>query len=153
MSRKFFTDVLFYLSSLENSDLKNSVIDEVDDFAVPGREGIEVEYISSTKKSGKPVIIDEVKKLLQKKFEKGKRLILSTRDGRLRINPEEVYISFKQRPKAGKKSSGSAVKTAIQEEGSAFILTQVLKKNKKFESAKDIINDTETYKGLEKIFQ
>ena len=152
MSRKFFTDVLFYLSSLENSDLKNSVIDEVDDFAVPGREGIEVEYISSTKKSGKPVIIDEVKKLLQKKFEKGKRLILSTRDGRLRINPEEVYISFKQRPKAGKKSSGSAVKTAIQEEGSAFILTQVLKKNKKFESAKDIINDTETYKGLEKIF-
>ena len=149
MSRKFFTDVLFYLSSLENSDLKNSVIDEVDDFAVPGREGIEVEYISSTKKSGKPVIIDEVKKLLQKKFEKGNRLILSTRDGRLRINPEEVYISFKQRPKVGK---GGSVKTAIQEEGSAFILTQVLKKNKKFESAKDIINDTETYKGLEKIF-
>ena len=152
MSRKFFTDVLFYLSSLENSDLKNSVIDEVDDFVVPGREGIEVEYISSTKRSGKPVIIDEVKKLLQKKFEKGKRLVLSTRDGKLRINPEEVYISFKQRPKAGKKSSGSAVKTAIQEEGSAFILMQVLKKNKKFESAKDIINDTETYKGLEKIF-
>ena len=149
MSRKFFTDVLFYLSSLENSDLKNSVIDEIDDFAVPGRQGIEVEYISSTKKSGKPVIIDEVKKLLQKKFEKGKRLILSTRDGRLRINPEEVYISFKQRPKAGK---GGSVKTAIQEEGSAFILTQVLKKNKKFESAKDILNDTETYKGLEKIF-
>ena len=52
MSRKFFTDVLFYLSSLENSDLKNSVIDEVGDFAVPGKEGIEVEYISSTKKSG-----------------------------------------------------------------------------------------------------
>jgi|TARA_Y100000033_G_C2746415_1_gene111335 hypothetical protein len=149
MSRKFFTDVLFYLSSLENSDLKNSVIDEIDDFAVPGRQGIEVEYISSTKKSGKPVIIDEVKKLLQKKFEKGNRLILSTRDGRLRINPEEVYISFKQRPKVGK---GGSVKTAIQEEGSAFILTQVLKKNKKFESAKDIINDTETYKGLEKIF-
>ena len=149
MSRKFFTDVLFYLSSLENSDLKNSVIDEIDDFAVPGRQGIEVEYISSKKKSGKPVIIDEVKKLLQKKFEKGKRLILSTRDGRLRINPEEVYISFKQRPKAGK---GGSVKTAIQEEGSAFILTQVLKKNKKFESAKDILNDTENYKGLEKIF-
>ena len=149
MSRKFFTDVLFYLSSLENSDLKNSVIDEIDDFAVPGRQGIEVEYISSTKKSGKPVIIDEVKKLLQKKFEKGNRLILSTRDGRLRINPEEVYISFKQRPKVGK---GGSVKTAIQEEGSAFILTQVLKKNKKFESAKDILNDTETYKGLEKIF-
>ena len=149
MSRKFFTDVLFYLSSLENSDLKNSVIDEIDDFAVPGRQGIEVEYISSTKKSGKPVIIDEVKKLLQKKFEKGNRLILSTRDGRLRINPEEVYISFKQRPKVGK---GGSVKTAIQEEGSAFILTQVLKNNKKFESAKDIINDTVTYKGLEKIF-
>jgi hypothetical protein len=58
MSRKFFTDVLFYLSSLENTDLKGSVIDEVGDFVVPGREGIEVEYISSTKKSGKPVIID-----------------------------------------------------------------------------------------------
>ena len=48
---------------------------------------------------------------------------------------QEVWGSS-PRPKAGKKSSGSAVKTAIQEEGSAFILTQVLKKNKKFEVQK-----------------
>jgi len=46
-----------------------------------------------------------------------------------------------------------SVPTAIQEAGSAFILTQVLKKNKKFNSAADILNDVETKKGLEKIFK
>ena len=45
------------------------------------------------------------------------------------------------------------VPTAIQEAGSAFILTQVLRKNKKFASAADILNDVETKKGLEKIFK
>lgn len=45
------------------------------------------------------------------------------------------------------------VPTAIQEAGSAFILTQVLKRNKKFESASDILNDVETKKGLDKIFK
>ena len=154
MASKFLTDVLFYLSSLENTDLKGSVIDEVGDFATIERGSIQLEYISSQKKSGKPVIIDDVKKLLVKKYQKGKRSVLSLRDkSGLRIVPDDVYISFKQKPKTGKSSSGgSSVKTAIQEEGSAFILTQVLKKNKKFESAKDILNDAETFKGLEKIF-
>ena len=45
------------------------------------------------------------------------------------------------------------VPTAIQEAGSAFILTQVLRKNKKFATATDILNDVETKKGLEKIFK
>jgi hypothetical protein len=45
------------------------------------------------------------------------------------------------------------VPTAIQEAGSAFILTQVLRKNKKFASAADILNDVETKRGLEKIFK
>jgi hypothetical protein len=152
MASRFLTDVLFYLSSLENTDLKDSIIDEVDDFATINRGVIQLEYISSKKKSGKPVIADEVKKILVKKYQKGKRLVLSLSDGGLRIVPDDVYVSFKQKPKTGKKSSGKSVKTAIQEEGSAFILTQVLKKNKKFESAKDILNDTETFKGLEKIF-
>ena len=153
MASRFLTDVLFYLSSLENTDLKGSVIDEVGDFATIERGSIQLEYISSQKKSGKPVIIDDVKKLLVKKYQKGKRLVLSLRDGGLRIVPDDVYISFKQKPKTGKSSSsGKSVKTAIQEEGSAFILTQVLKKNKKFESATDILNDAETFKGLEKIF-
>ena len=153
MASKFLTDVYFYLGSLENTDLKGSVIDEVDDFATIERGVIQLEYISSKKKSGKPVIADEVKKLLVKKYQKGKRLVLSLRDGGLRIVPDDVYVSFKQKPKTSKSSSsGKSVKTAIQEEGSAFILTQVLKKNKRFESAKDILNDSETFKGLEKIF-
>lgn len=158
MSRKHITDVLFFLSSLENTDFKNSVIDEIVDFAVPVREGIEVEYISSTKKSGKPIIIDEVKALLQKKYS-GRKNIFSTKDKKsLRIDSipfkksDTFYVLFKQISKAGKKSSGSSVKTAIQEEGSAFVMTQVLKKNKKFESPKDILDDKETFRGLERIF-
>lgn len=152
MASRFLTDVLFYLSSLENTDLKDSVIDEVDDFATINRGVIQLEYVSSKKKSGKPAIIAEIKTLLEKKY-KNKKSVFTTRDGNLRIYPDDVYVSFKQKPKTGKSSSsGKSVKTAIQEEGSAFILTQVLKKNKKFESAKDILNDAETFKGLEKIF-
>ena len=152
MSSRFLTDVLFFLSSLENTDLKNSVIDEIDDFAVIDKGDIAFEYISSKKKSNKPAIIDDVKELLSKKYKKGNRTIFTTKDSKLRIYPDNIYISFKQRPKAGKKSSGSTVKTTIQEEGSAFILTQVLKKNKKFESPKDILDDKETFRGLERIF-
>jgi hypothetical protein len=46
-----------------------------------------------------------------------------------------------------------SVPTAIQEAGSAFILTQVLKNNKKFLSVADILNDSKTKKGLDKIFK
>lgn len=45
------------------------------------------------------------------------------------------------------------VPTAIQEAGSAFILTQVLRKNKKFSSATDILNDPATKGGLDAIFR
>ena len=159
MSRKNITDVLFFLSSLENTDLKNSVIDEIGDFATPEPDGIQIEYISSKKKSGNPVIAEEVKVLLQNKYRGKRDIFLTSNKKELRIDSkpykksDTFYISFKQKPKTGKSSSsGSSVKTAIQEEGSAFILTQVLKKNKKFESAKDILNDAETFKGLEKIF-
>ena len=44
------------------------------------------------------------------------------------------------------------IPTDIQEAGSAFVLTQVLKKNKKFTSAADILNDADTRGGLDKIF-
>ena len=44
------------------------------------------------------------------------------------------------------------IPTDIQEAGSAFVLTQVLKKNKKFTSGADILNDADTRGGLDKIF-
>ena len=49
--------------------------------------------------------------------------------------------------------SSTTVPTPIQESGSAFILTQVLKKNKKFNSAADILNDNDANTGLKKIFR
>ena len=45
-----------------------------------------------------------------------------------------------------------AVPTAIQEAGSAYIMTRVLVKNKKFRTAEEILSDNETKSGLEKIF-
>ena len=45
-----------------------------------------------------------------------------------------------------------AVPTAIQEAGSAYIMTRVLIKNKKFRSAEEILSDNETKSGIEKIF-
>jgi hypothetical protein len=54
--------------------------------------------------------------------------------------------------KVTKSGVAGAVPTDIQEEGSAYVMTRVLKKNKKFSSAADILSDVETKKGLDKIF-
>jgi len=86
------------------------------------------------------------------------------KDDVINILRENFYGSYKiDNVKVGRfdstllleiEQSGSMgpVPTDIQEEGSAFILTQVLKKNKKFTSANDILNDVETNNGLKKIF-
>ena len=42
--------------------------------------------------------------------------------------------------------------TAVQEKGTTFVLNQVLKNNKKFDSGSDILSDKDTYDGLVKIF-
>ena len=86
------------------------------------------------------------------------------KDDVINILRENFYGSYKiDNVKVGRfdstllleiEQSGSMgpVPTDIQEEGSAFVLTQVLKKNKKFTSANDILNDVETNNGLKKIF-
>lgn len=43
--------------------------------------------------------------------------------------------------------------TAVQEEGSAFVMTQVIRNNKKFTSPNDILDDKSTNDGLQKIFK
>ena len=54
--------------------------------------------------------------------------------------------------KVTKSGVAGSVPTDIQEEGSAFVMTRVLKNNKKFSTAADIVSDAETMKGLDKIF-
>jgi|TARA_B100000902_G_scaffold137246_1_gene135459 hypothetical protein len=54
--------------------------------------------------------------------------------------------------KVSKSGVAGAVPTDIQEEGSAFVMTRVLTNNKKFSKSADIFTDSETRKGLEKIF-
>jgi len=54
--------------------------------------------------------------------------------------------------KVTKSGVAGSVPTDIQEEGSAFVMTRVLKNNKKFSSAGDILSDANTKKGLDKIF-
>lgn len=43
--------------------------------------------------------------------------------------------------------------TAVQEEGSAFVMTQVIRYDKKFTSPNDILDDKSTNDGLQKIFK
>ena len=54
--------------------------------------------------------------------------------------------------KVSQTGTAGAVPTDIQEEGSAYVMTRVLDNNQKFESAGDILSDTTTKKGLERIF-
>lgn len=71
--------------------------------------------------------------------------------GKIKFDDEfdESFLSIK----VTQSGVAGPVPTAKQEEGSAFILTQVLKRNKKFLSAEDILNDDETSKELKKIFR
>tara|TARA_Y100000401_G_scaffold31482_1_gene23017 strand:+ start:106 stop:1536 length:1431 start_codon:yes stop_codon:yes gene_type:complete len=54
--------------------------------------------------------------------------------------------------KVSQTGTAGAVPTDIQEEGSAYVMTLVLTDDKKFESAADILSDTTTRNGLDRIF-
>lgn len=69
------------------------------------------------------------------------------RDGKVEIEYSSISISVEQLGVEG------PAPTVVQEEGSAFVMTQVIKNNKKFTSPNDILDDKETYDGLQKIFK
>jgi len=71
-----------------------------------------------------------------------------TREGKIEIEYGKVNISV-----VNTTFGESPAPTSVQEEGSAFVMTQVIKNNKKFTSPNDILDDKETYDGLQKIFR
>lgn len=68
--------------------------------------------------------------------------------GKFKYNDGETIFTIK----VTKSGVAGTVPTDVQEEGSAYVMTRVLKNNKKFSSAADILSDVETKKGLDKIF-
>lgn len=139
----FERTLLLAIASLENTtagDIYN---------VEQGRDGLTVYSTKATKK-----FPDEIKKYLVKKYQKGNRMILSTRAGSLRVVPDDIYINFVKRTKssASKSTGGKKVPTAIQEAGSAYVMSRVLTNNKSFKSPASIQSDNITYTQLEKIF-
>lgn len=68
--------------------------------------------------------------------------------GKFKYNDGETIFTIK----VTKSGVAGTVPTDVQEEGSAYVMTRVLKNNKKFSSAADILSDVETKRGLDKIF-
>ena len=68
--------------------------------------------------------------------------------GKFKYDDGETIFTIK----VTKSGVAGTVPTDVQEEGSAYVMTRVLKNNKKFSSAADILSDVETKKGLDKIF-
>lgn len=114
----------------------------LDDIVLTAK-GVELIFDQKLNTSQKKKVKDDVVKILQENFY-GSYELDDIKVGRF---DSILSIEVSQGGYAG------PVPTAIQEAGSAFILTQVLKKNKKFSSAADILSDVETKKGLEKIFK
>jgi hypothetical protein len=120
----------------------------------PSAESVELSFDRKLTTGQKTTLKKKVIDLLEKNFYGSYEVkdietvkdVEFTREGKVEIESNTLIIKVEQLGEAG------SVPTAIQEEGSAYILTQVLRKNKKFTSAVDILNDTETNKGLEKIF-
>jgi len=108
-----------------------------------GRNGVELSFDKKLTPTQQKKIKDGVLGILQENFYGSYEL------GDIEFDGFESLLMVKV-TQAG---VAGPVPTAIQEAGSAFILTQVLKRNKKFESASDILNDVETKKGLDKIFK
>ena len=120
----------------------------------PSAESVDLSFERKLTFGQKTTLKKKVLELLEKNFSgsyevedvKTIKDVEFTREGKIEVENNTLTIKVEQLGEAG------SVPTAIQEEGSAYILTQVLRKNKKFTSAADILNDTETNKGLEKIF-
>ena len=135
------SQLLLTLSSLENTS-GGEIYD-----VLLGKEGITVYATKETKK-----FKEEVKKHLAQKYQKGNRKIFSTNDGGLRVYPDNIRINFTKQSTAKKKTSGKKVPTAVQEAGSAYVMTRVLENNASFDTPASIRGDKTTYRELEKIF-
>lgn len=113
----------------------------LDDITLIGK-GVELVFEKKLNTTQQKKIKDDVINILQENFY-GSYKIDNVKVGRF---DSTLLLEIEQSGSMG------PVPTDIQEEGSAFVLTQVLKKNKKFTSANDILNDVETNNGLKKIF-
>ena len=106
-------------------------------------KGVELVFDQKLNPTQQKKVKDGVLGLLQENFSGSYEL------GDIKFDGFESLLVIK----ISQSGSVGPVPTKIQEKGSAFILTQVLRKNKKFATAADILNDVETKKGLEKIFE
>jgi len=138
---------------LNNKTIGSIRVSSVDD----GSDEVRLIFDMKLTSSQKEYIKDNVNKILNNNFY-GKFEVMNVRtieNEVLNKNTgkfeDEIFNALKIKVEG--LGSESTAPTAIQEAGSAFIMTQVLKKNKKFLSKEDILNDDETNKGLEKIFK
>ena len=118
----FERTLLLAIASLENTtagDIYN---------VEQGRDGLTVYSTKATKK-----FPDEIKKYLVKKYQKGNRMILSTRAGSLRVVPDDIYINFVKRTKSSASKmakKGSSIKsfacrTAFPKPNGSFCSTKL----------------------------
>jgi hypothetical protein len=107
------------------------------------KTGLELTFKGKLNASQQKKLKEDLSKLLSKnfsgEFDLGKTKVVNDKF-KLWIDIEQIGTS-------------GPVPTEIQEAGSAFVMTQVIKYNKKFVNANDILNDLDTKNGLEKIFK
>ena len=111
--------------------------------------------------SQKKTIKNEVSNLLGENFLPSYEImdIVTTDDEDEEIDPKTGKFALIRRyfhtlPIKVQNSAGqkTTVDTAIQEAGAAYVMTQVLNKNKKFDSPSAILQDEETNRELTKLF-
>lgn len=127
----------------------------------PGKDGVDLIFTSKLTTSQKKTIKNEVSNLLGENFLPSYEImdIVTTDDEDEEIDPKTGKfalvrryfhtLSIKVQNSAGQKTT---VDTAIQEAGAAYVMTQVLNKNKKFDSPSAILQDEETNRELTKLF-
>jgi len=117
------------------------------EYAEKGGQSVDLSFKGKLNTTQQNTVKTEVLNILNENFYGAYEI------GKIKFDDDFGYVESLLTIKVVQSGSASSVPTKIQEAGSAFILTQVLKKNKKFDSAADILNDNDTNTKLKKIFK
>tara|TARA_B100002019_G_C21233947_1_gene581671 strand:- start:18 stop:1481 length:1464 start_codon:yes stop_codon:yes gene_type:complete len=146
-------------TNFKNYFLKNKKLGSIDiDDAIDGSDDVTLIFEKKLTAAQKKSIVEKVNTNLKNNFYGEYKVgtvkttvneVINKNTGKFE---DEIFNSLKINV-TNINFAESNAPTAVQEEGSAFVMTQVIRNNKKFTSPSDILDDKDTNDGLQKIFK
>ena len=146
-------------TNFKNYFLKNKKLGSIDiDMTVDGSDDVTLIFEKKLTAAQKKSIVEKVDTILKNNFYGEYKVgtvkttvneVINKNTGKFE---DEIFNSLKINV-TNINYAETTAPTAVQEEGSSFVMTQVIRNNKKFTSPSDILDDKDTNDGLQKIFK